>query len=182
MLSRLLFVIRFIDRYKGFFFWWHFHEEFLQNKPVNRNFFFNCTQLWVCLFVCVLMANEPFSEFVFPFTNPCLDFPPKNRTLSLPSDSFIANKLNFNTVKREFMMIAGSHQLTDLDLPTLYVGGCQLRLLVESHDKVWKKVSFGIGFIRRVRLFVDFNTVYTLHKSLVQCHFDYCGPFWDTIR
>ena len=63
---------------------------------------------------------------------------------------FIANKLNLNTVRSEFMMTAGSHHLTDPNLrPTLYGGGSQLKpvflhttsrcknrqqtLLVESH-------------------------------------------------
>ena len=48
--------------------------------------------------------------------------------LSSLNDWFIANKQNLNIVKSEFMMIAGSHHLTDPNLrPTLNVGGSQLK-------------------------------------------------------
>ena len=87
-----------------------------------------------------------------------------NHDLSSLNDWFIANKLNLNTVNSEFMMIAGSHHLTDPNLrPTLYVGGSQLkpvsctkhvgaeiesRLSWSNHiDKICKKVSSGIGII-----------------------------------
>jgi len=51
-----------------------------------------------------------------------------NRDLSSLNVWFIANKLNLNTVKSQFMMIAGSHHLTDPNLrPTLNVGGSQLK-------------------------------------------------------
>ena len=97
------------------------------------------------------------------------------------------------------MMIAGSHHLTDPNLrPTLYVGGSQLkpvsctkhlgvqidsRLSWSNHvDNICKKVPSGIGIIKKARPFVNLNTLDTLYKSLVQCHFDNCGPVWDTVR
>ena len=33
----------------------------------------------------------------------------------------------------------------------------------------------------RATPFVNLNNLDTLYKSLVQCHFDYCGPVWDTV-
>ena len=81
----------------------------------------------------------------------------EDHNLSSLNDWFIANKLNVNTVKSEFMMFAGSHHLTDPNLrPTLYAGGSQLkpvsctqhlgveignRLSWSNHiDKICKKV------------------------------------------
>ena len=56
------------------------------------------------------------------------------------------------------------------------------RLSWSNHiDKICKKVSSGIGIIEKARLFVNFNTLDTLYKSLVQYHFDYCGHVWDAV-
>ena len=51
----------------------------------------------------------------------------------------------------------------------------------ENHIKmICKKVSSGIGVMKRMKPFVPVNTLETVYKSLVLPYFDYCCPLWDT--
>ena len=41
-------------------------------------------------------------------------------------------------------------------------------------EKITKKVNSGLCIIRRLRNIVDYNTLVTVYKSIIQPHFDYC--------
>ena len=45
--------------------------------------------------------------------------------------------------------------------------------------KVSKKVSSGIGALKRVRPFVSMHTAIKIYKGLIEPHFDYCSAVWD---
>ena len=50
------------------------------------------------------------------------------------------------------------------------------RLSWDSHiDKVAKKVTSGIGAIRKIRDFVDRETLTNVYNALINPHFDYCS-------
>ena len=45
--------------------------------------------------------------------------------------------------------------------------------------KISKKVSSGIGALKRVRPFVSMHTAIKIYKGLIEPHFDYCSAVWD---
>ena len=44
-----------------------------------------------------------------------------------------------------------------------------------------KRVSSGIGAIKRIRDFVDRDTLISVYNALIRPHFDYCSEVWDTL-
>ena len=42
-----------------------------------------------------------------------------------------------------------------------------------------KKVASGIGALKRIRPFVNSNTLQMIFSSLIQPYFDYCSVVWD---
>ena len=53
----------------------------------------------------------------------------------------------------------------------------------DSHiDNIVKKVSTGLGAIRRVRNLVPRETLIMIYKALIQPYFDYCSSVWGSIR
>ncbi|EDO35618.1 predicted protein, partial [Nematostella vectensis] len=48
-------------------------------------------------------------------------------------------------------------------------------------DNVAKKVSSGIGALRRIRDFVDRDTLLSIHNAIIRPHFNYCSEVWDTL-
>ena len=91
-----------------------------------------------------------------------------NHDLSSLNDWLIANKLNLNIVKSELMMIADTHHWpkTNPLYRWILLSACTKHLRVEidsrlswsNHiDKICKKVSSGIGIIKRARPFVNSN-------------------------
>ena len=50
--------------------------------------------------------------------------------------------------------------------------------LAHIHE-ISKKVSSGIGALKRVRPFVSMHTTIKINKSLMEPHFDYCSVVWD---
>ena len=45
--------------------------------------------------------------------------------------------------------------------------------------EISKKVSSGIGALKRVRPFVSMYTAIKIYKGLIEPHFDYCSAVWD---
>ena len=45
--------------------------------------------------------------------------------------------------------------------------------------KISKKVSSGIGALKRVRPFVSMHTAIKIFQGLIEPHFDYCSAVWD---
>ena len=52
----------------------------------------------------------------------------------------------------------------------------------EQVDNISKKVSQGIGVLRRAKLFVKYDTLQILYNSLVQPYFEYCSLVWGNCR
>ena len=46
-------------------------------------------------------------------------------------------------------------------------------------DRLCKKVASGIGALKRIRPFVNSNTLEMIFSSLIQPYFDYCSVVWD---
>jgi hypothetical protein len=110
----------------------------------------------------------------------------------------LANKLNLNASKTEFILIGSSHRLKNLTKqPNIKIDQDKIkqvhhsRLLgVEIDEKLsWNKhvenvakmATSGIGAIRRIRDFVDRETLISIYNALVRPHFDYCSEVWDTL-
>ena len=52
----------------------------------------------------------------------------------------------------------------------------------ENHvELIATKISSGIGAIRKLKEFVNRNTLVSVYNSLIQPHFDYCCEVWDTL-
>ena len=48
-------------------------------------------------------------------------------------------------------------------------------------DKITKKVNSGLSIIKKLRDIVDYNTVISIYKSIIQPHFDYCSQVWGCL-
>ena len=46
-------------------------------------------------------------------------------------------------------------------------------------DEISKKISSGIGALKRLRPFIPLDTAVTLYKALIQPYFEYCSSVWD---
>jgi hypothetical protein len=52
----------------------------------------------------------------------------------------------------------------------------------ENHvELIASKISSGIGAIRKLKEFVNRDTLVSVYNSLIQPHFDYCCEVWDTL-
>ena len=55
-------------------------------------------------------------------------------------------------------------------------------LVWDKHvDHIAKKITSGIGAIRRIKQFVDRNALISVFNALVQPHFNYCSELWDCV-
>ena len=48
-------------------------------------------------------------------------------------------------------------------------------------EYIANKISSGIGAIRKLRVFIDANTLVLVYDALIQPYFDYCCEVWDTL-
>ena len=48
-------------------------------------------------------------------------------------------------------------------------------------DKITKKVNSGLSIIKKLRDIVDYNTVISIYKLIIQPHFDYCSQVWGCL-
>jgi hypothetical protein len=103
-----------------------------------------------------------------------------------------ANKLTLNNQKTEFMAIHSNKRLGQIvQEPSICVRGTEIKkvnatkllgLMIDDTlcwsaqvEKITKKVNSGLRIIRRLRDIVDYNTLITVYKSIIQPHFDYCS-------
>ena len=110
----------------------------------------------------------------------------------------LANKLSLNVAKTEFLLIGLQHKLNNLDFqPSVKIGyDCikQIRhnrvlgVEIDEHlswdkhiENIIKKVTSGIGAMRRIRDFVDRETLSSIYNALVRPHFNSCSEVWDTL-
>ena len=109
-----------------------------------------------------------------------------------------ANRLSLNIAKTEFM-IMGSRQRLNAEANNYNINveienktiervyhskslGVVIddRLSWSNHiNELCKKVSSGIGALRRVRPFISTTTAVQIYNALIQPHFDYCSSVWD---
>ena len=109
-----------------------------------------------------------------------------------------ANKLSLNSSKTEFLLIGSNHRLRNLiNQPNIKIDqdkikqvhysrllGVQIdeKLTWNKHvEEVAKKATSGVGAIRRIRDFVDRETLISIYNALVRPHFEYCSEVWDTL-
>ena len=105
-----------------------------------------------------------------------------------------ANKLGLNVAKTEFMVISSRQKLQSLTDYTMniHIDGVPINLskslgLIIDKNLSWKahiheiskKISSGIGALKRVRPFVSMHTAIKIYKGLIEPHFDYCSAVWD---
>ena len=109
----------------------------------------------------------------------------------------LANKLSLNVTKTEFMII-GSHQKlkqTGNYQPVVKIGGKQIKqvnksktlgVVVDQHlnwssntENICKKISTGLGAIRRVKEYVDKKTLLSIYHAIIQPYFNYCCEVWN---
>ena len=108
-----------------------------------------------------------------------------------------ANKLSLNVAKTEFMVISSRQKLQPLTdyIMNIHIDGVpinqtnqskSLGLIIDENlswkahiHEIFKKVSSGIGALKRVRPFVSMHTAIKIYKGLIEPHFDYCSAVWD---
>ena len=108
-----------------------------------------------------------------------------------------SNILRLNLVKTEYLLIGSRPDIKNLVVePKIYVDVPINRVKVtktlgvhvdeflswDKHiDNISKKISSVIGAIKRLKPFVDRETLKSAYNALVLPHFDYCCEVWDTI-
>ena len=110
-----------------------------------------------------------------------------------------ANKLSLNLVKTEYLLIGSRHNINNLlHAPKVRVGDIPIKRVKETKalgvyideylswnkhiEIISKKISSGIGAVRKLKPHVDHNTFICAYNALVLPHFDYCCEVWDTIN
>ena len=109
-----------------------------------------------------------------------------------------ANKLSLNVIKTEYLLIGSRHNVNNLSaVPKVFVGEVPIKRVRQTKalgvcidvflswnehiNKISKKVSSGIGVIRRLKPCVDHHTLLCAYNALILPHFDHCCEVWDTI-
>ena len=110
----------------------------------------------------------------------------------------LANKLCLNLIKTEYLIIGNKHKISKLtNDPVIQIVNRpvnrvttkkSLGIVIDQYllwdnylDKVCKKVSSGIGAIRRLKPYVTHETLVSVYHALVQPYFDYCCLVWEPI-
>ena len=109
----------------------------------------------------------------------------------------IANKLSLNVAKTEFMLIGSKPMIKNISTshPNVFIENQQIKkvnecktlgVTIDQHlswkrntDKICKKVAAGISAIRRIKPFVDQDTLVLIYNAIVRPYFDYCCEEWD---
>ena len=120
-----------------------------------------------------------------------------NRDLSNISEWLNANKLTLNMTKTEFMLIGSRQRLSNITVPpALEINGACLKQVTSTKslgviinenltwsnhiDTISKKISSGIGAIKRVNHCLPPSSLHSIYYGLViQPHLDYCSVVWD---
>ena len=107
-----------------------------------------------------------------------------------------ANKLSLNVAKTEFIVIGSNPMLASIadtspnifidSKPIKQINECKtLGVVVDQHlswksntGYICKRITSGIFALRRIREFVDRDTLLSVYNSLVRPHFNYCSEVW----
>jgi hypothetical protein len=55
------------------------------------------------------------------------------------------------------------------------------KFLENNSENICKKITAGISAIRRVKPFVDKDTLISIYNAIVRPYFDYCCEVWDAL-
>ena len=119
----------------------------------------------------------------------------QNDEISKLNSSLIANKLSLNIAKTELMLIGSRQKLQTQNnqhegkvikqVIERISPGVQIdnNLSWKMHvNEISKKLSLGIGALKRIRPFISTDTAVKIYNSsLIQPHFEYCSTVWDGI-
>ncbi len=122
-----------------------------------------------------------------------------NTELSSLNTWLKANRLSLNKAKTEFMVIGPRTKLRNHDAnnPNICVDNTQIKrvqhtkslgvttdenLTWKNHsDIIRKKISSGIGALKRVIRFMSRETAEKSYRGLIEPYFNYCSLVWDGI-
>ena len=121
-----------------------------------------------------------------------------NKDLNNVKASLSSNKLSLNIAKTEYILIGSRPKISSIDVqPTVKIDTRTIKrvkctkllgveidehLKWEKHvDHIASKVSSGIGAIKKLKEFVDRDTLVLVYNALIQPHFDYCWEVWDEL-
>jgi hypothetical protein len=109
----------------------------------------------------------------------------------------IANKLSLNVAKTEFMLIGSKQMIKSISnwQPNVEIENKQIKqvhecktlgVTVDQHlswksntENICKKITSGISALRRLKDFVDRQTLLSVYNAIVRPYFDYCCEVWD---
>ena len=109
----------------------------------------------------------------------------------------IANKLSLNVAKTEFMLIGSKSMIKKISdpQPNVFINNKQIKRVYEcktlgltidqylswkrNAEIICKKICAGISAIRRIKPFVDKQTLISIYNAIVRPYFDYCCEVWD---
>ena len=106
------------------------------------------------------------------------------------------NKLQHHATKTKLMFIGSAYNIRNKigdkvvifrNMPlTRYRSFKCLGVELDEHlswevhvNAICKKISAGIGVLKRTKPFVPNETLHTIYKALIQPYFDYCSLLWD---
>ena len=110
---------------------------------------------------------------------------------------FIANKLSLNVAKTEFILIPMKSMIKNISdsYSSVFIENKQIKQVYEcktvgvkndqnlswkgNTDEICKKVTAGISAIRRIKPFVDQDTLVLIYNAIVRPYFDYCSEVGD---
>ena len=118
-----------------------------------------------------------------------------NRDLSNIHKWLLCNKLTLNSTKTEFMLIGSRQKLSTLseslelsidNIPIKQVSTTKsFGILINNNmawhshiDKLSKKITSGIGSIKRIKPFVSPEILHYICNDMVQPNCDYCSIVW----
>ena len=122
-----------------------------------------------------------------------------NNDLVNISDWMVANKLSLMNASKTECILIGSHKklqqnrndiLIEIDKALIECVNVSKSLGVmidetltwHCHvDLITKKVNSGLYVLKRLRDFVDAETLLAVFKTLIQPHFDYCSQVWGCL-
>ena len=112
----------------------------------------------------------------------------------------VANKLSLNVAKTEFMLIGSKKMLNKISdsKPNIKIDNKEIKqvyelktlgITVDQHlswksntDIICKKITAGISAIRRIKPFVEKETLISIYNAIVRPYFNYCCEVWDVFN
>ena len=109
-----------------------------------------------------------------------------------------SNKLSLNIAKMEYLLIGSRPKIKRMDVqPTVKIDTCPIKRVkcakmlgveIDEHlngekniECIVSKVSSGIGALKKLKEFVNRDTLVLVYNALIQPHFDYCCEVWDEL-